>query len=181
MSSTSKLAYIILTLAIAYLFIYPSVGELSALTAEKQKYTDTLTMISNIENKKNELLTEFNNISATDRKDIETILPNSLDFVNLISQIDAVAAKYGISVDKVSSKEAVSSGKSEETTTSQPSTSYQSAIIGFSFDATYEKFNAFLNDLEKSLRILDIKSIKLTTKDDGIYTYNVEFQTYWLK
>jgi Tfp pilus assembly protein PilO len=177
MSNISKIVYIILTLVIAYIFIYPSVGEVSALTAEKQKYTDTLTMISNIENKKNELLTKFNNISATDRKDIETILPNSLDFVNLISQIDAVAAKYGISVDKVSSKE-TTSGNSGETISSQP---YQSAIIGFSFDATYEKFNAFLNDLEKSLRILDIKSIKLTTKEDGIYTYNMEFQTHWLK
>jgi len=178
MSSTSKIAYIILTLAIAYMFIYPSVGEISALTAEKQKYTDTLAMISNIENKKNELLTKFNNISAADRKDIETILPNSLDFVNLISQIDSVAAKYGISIDKVSSKETGTSDKSGETTSSQ---SYQSAIIEFSFDATYEKFNIFLNDLEKSLRILDIKSIKLTTKDNGIYTYNVQFQTYWLK
>lgn len=178
MSNTSKLIYIILILAISYLFIYPSVGELSALTAEKHKYTDTLIMINNIETKKNELLTKFNNISAADRKDIETILPNSLDFVNLISQIDSVAAKYGISIDKVSSKESVVSGNSGETT---PSQSYQSAVIAFSFDATYEKFNAFLNDLEKSLRILDVKSIKLTTGDDGIYTYNIEFQTYWLK
>ena len=180
MSKISIITLLILTLVIGYAFAYPSFGDLSALTAEKQKYSDSLDMISNIENKKNELLTEFNNISAADRKSIETILPNSLDFVELVSQIDAVAAGYGISIDKVYSKDKVASaGKSIEE--AAPQKPYQSAIVGFSFNASYEKFNAFMNSLEKSLRILDIKSIKLETQDSGIYTYNVEFETYWMK
>ena len=72
---------------------------------EKQKYENTLEVVNNIENKKNELLTEFNKISTQDRKNIETILPSSLNFVKLVAQIDKVAMGYGIIVDKFSSKD----------------------------------------------------------------------------
>jgi Tfp pilus assembly protein PilO len=180
MSGISKLAYIILALAIGYAFIYPSVGNLSALMDEKGKYESSLETVGNIESKKKELLTKLNSIPADERKDIENVLPNSLGFVRLISQIDAVAASNGISIDKITSKETnPSAGASIEE--AQPQNPYQSAIISFSFDASYDKFNVFMNSLEKSLRILDIKSVKLETKENGIYSYNVEFETYWLK
>lgn len=180
MSNISILAYIVLTLSISYAFIYPSVGEISGLLEEKQKYSDYVGMVNNIENKKDELLTEFNNISEEDKKDIETILPDSLDFVRLISQIDAVAANYGISIDKISSREVDPSvGSSIEE--AGPSRPYQSSIIGFSSIASYEKFNEFMIELEKSLRILDVKSVKIGVQEDGLYSYDVEFETYWLK
>jgi len=180
MSSISILSYVILTLSIGYAFVYPSIGDLSALIEEKQKYNESLEMVNNIENRKNELLTKFNSIPAADRKDIETILPDSLNFVKLVSQIDAVAASHGILIDRISSREIDSSsgGSIEETGSQKP---YESSVIGFSFDASYDRFNAFMNDLEKSQRILDIKSIRLATKEDGTYSYNVEFEAHWLK
>ncbi len=180
MSNTSIIAYLILTLSIGYAFIYPATGNLSVLMKEKQKYNDSLETVSNIKNKKSELLTKFNNISVADKKNINIILPNSLNFVKLISQIDAVAANYNISIDKVTSKKtAPASGKSIGE--KQPPKTYDSAIIGFSFIAPYNKFSNFMDDLEKSLRILDIRSVKLKTQENGNYSYNVEFETYWLK
>lgn len=180
MSSISILAYIILTISIGYAFIYSSVGDLSALMGEKQKYDDSIAMVNNIESKKNELLAKFNNISAADKKNIETILPSSMNFVRLVSQIDAVAANYGISIDRASSKDLTPSvGASIEE--AQPQKEYNSATVEFSFKSTYDKFNAFMNDLGKSLRIMDINSVGLTTAENGIYSYSVEFKTYWVK
>ncbi|MFH0804366.1 MAG: type 4a pilus biogenesis protein PilO [Candidatus Zambryskibacteria bacterium] len=178
MSSISIIAYIILTLSIGYAFAYSSFGDVNVLLDQKQKYLDSLDMVNNIENKKNELLTEFNRISLDDKKNIETVLPNSSDFVKLISQIDAVAAKYGISIDKISSKE-VNSSTGTSIENAEPSKTYRSEIIGFSFVASYAKFNTFLRDLEKSLRILDVRSVKLSAQKDGMYSYDVEFETYW--
>ena len=180
MSNIATIAYIILTLSVGYAFAYPSFGDLSMLMDEKQKYENTLDMVNNIEIKKKELLTEFNNISDEDKKNIDTILPSSLNFVKLISDIDAVAATHGIAIDKISLKETDDSfDESQEG--AQPQSSYRSSVIGFSFNATYSKFNDFIDDLEKSLRILDIKSMQLRTQETGIYTYDVEFETYWLK
>jgi len=180
MSSITILAYIIVSLSIGYAFAYPLFGDISSLGAEKNRYENSLAMVENIENKKNELLTKFNNIPADSKKDIETILPDSLNFIGLISQIDAVAAKYGLSIDKTSSKETSSSvgGSIGE---AQPQRPYQSAIISFSFTGSYDQFNTFMGELERSLRILDIRSLKIEPKEDGAYSYRVEFETYWLK
>jgi Tfp pilus assembly protein PilO len=180
MSNTSIISYIILTLAIGYAFIYSPLGDINNLLAEKQKYVDSLDKISNIESKKNDLLTKFNEIPESDKKNIETVLPSSLNFVKLISQIDTLAANYGISINNISSKEVnPSTGTLAENT--EPQKTYNSSIIGFSFIASYDKFKTFLNDLEKNMRVMDIRSAQLETKENGVYSYNVEFETYWLK
>ena len=179
MSNTSIIAYVVLTIAIGYAFVYPSFGEVSTLLNQKQKNISTLEMVKSVENKKNELLAKFDGISSADKKNIDTVLPSSLDFVKLISDIDTVASKYGISIKTITSKE-VSSTVGGSIENAAPSKPYQSSIIGFSFVASYDKFNAFLNELEKSLRILDIRTVKLETQENGTYTYSVEFETYWL-
>ncbi len=180
MSGISIIAYLVLTLSIGYAFIYSSLGNINTLLDQKQKYADSLEMVNNIESKKEDLLKKFNAISDDDKKNIDTVLPSSLNFVRLISQIDAVAANYGISIDRISSKD-VSPSVGTSIENAAPSETYQSSIIGFSFIASYDKFNAFLSDLEKSLRILDIKSANLGVQQNGLYSYNVEFETYWLK
>jgi hypothetical protein len=38
-----------------------------------------------------------------------------------------------------------------------------------------------MDELEKSLRILDVKSVDLEEGEDGLHTFDVEFETYWLK
>lgn len=182
MSSISIITYVVLTLTVGYAFIYSPMGEFSALMDKKEKYENSLEMVKNIESKKNELLAKFEAIPEADRKSIETALPSSVDFVKLVSQIDAIASKYGISIDNVDSKEIVSSsGNSMET--AEPAKPYNSATVSFAFTASYEKFKLFLNDLEKSLRILDIKSLSLESqeKGSGLYSYKVEFEIYWYK
>jgi Tfp pilus assembly protein PilO len=180
MSSISIIAYVILTISIGYAFIYSPSGDLTVLMDQKQQYEKSLEMVNNIENTKNELLTKFNNISAAEKKEIETVLPDSLDFVRLVSQIDAVGSKYGISIKSITSRE-INSSAGTSIKGAEPPKPYNSAAIGFSFDASYDKFNTFMADLEKSMRVLDIKSVKLNSKDTGIYSYTVEFETYWLK
>lgn len=180
MSSISILSYFILTLAIGYAFILPAFEDISTLLDEKQKYDESLTTVSNIENKKDELLLEFDKISVADKKNMETILPNSFDFVKLISYIDAVAARYDISIKNISSKE-LDSSVGTSVADAQPSKPYSSGIIGFSFEASYDTFNKFMKELEESLRVLDIRSVKIQTGEKGAYLYNVEFETYWLK
>jgi hypothetical protein len=181
MNRTSTYIYLIMAASIIYAFAYPTWGGVSALLNEKQKYNDSLIMVEEIENKKNQMLAEFNNISAADRKEIETILPNSMNFVRLISQIDAVAANYGISIDKITSKEIGSAAGDSIEESQIAQKKYQSGVIGFSFSAPYDKFELFIDDLEKSLRILDMKSFKLSVGEKGQYSYDVEFGVHWFK
>jgi hypothetical protein len=179
MSNTSSAIILIVIIASGYFFVYPSFQEVQLIQQEKSAHLASLEMMNNIESKKNQLLTEYDKISIEDRKNIDTVLPSSLNLVRLISQIDAVASKYGIAIDKISSRDNdMSSGGSIE---SGPSLKpFRSSIISFYFISTYENFKLLMNGLEKSLRIIDIKTVKLEVQEGGLNQYTVEFETYWL-
>ena len=180
MSITAIISYIVLTLAVGYAFILPTYNDLTVLNEEKQKYNDALETVANIEIRKNELLSKFNSISAEDKKSIEVFLPDSVSFVRLISEIDSLASKQGISIDRISSRDTDPSvGATIED--AGPQKPYRSSVIGFSFTASYDKFRIFMDDLEKSLRILDIKSLRISPEREGLFVYNVEFETYWFR
>lgn len=180
MSSTSILAYFILAASVVYVFVYPPYQEISILMGEKEKYENYLAMAMNVDAKTNQLLTKFNQITAEEKKNIDTVLPDSYDLVKLVSQIDSIAGQYGIKIDKITSRE-VSSSIGDSIAEAQPDKQYKSAVIGFSFSSNYETFNKFIGNLEKSLRILDIRSVKINTSNTDIYTYSVEFEVYWIK
>lgn len=178
MSSTSTLSYIIVSIAILYSFVLPKWEEVSVLRAEQSKYQDAIEKTTAIETKKNDLLAKFNEIKSEDRARIESLIPDNFDFVRLVSQIDGVGSRYGISIDKVQYREhdaSVGNSIGE----AQPPKIYRSASISFTFNSTYENFNKFMNDLEKSLRILDVKSIRISPTESGAYSFDMEIDTYW--
>lgn len=73
----------------------------------------------------------------------------------------------------------------------QPSFVSRLVTINVSLKGSYEDFKAFLNDAERDLRILDLRSLSLTPgqKGDketessagaGVYSFDLEFETYFL-
>ncbi len=177
MSPTSAISYIIVAFSVVYAFTLPAFRDLSLLLDEKAAFAGMVAKASEIEERKNTLLAEFNKISASDIKKIETLIPTSLNFVKLVADIDSVASRHGISIRQISSADnSASAGSIEE---AENNNGYKSATIGFEFMASYEDFNNFMNDLERSLRILDIKSVKVSSGDKGIYKYEVSLDTYW--
>lgn len=181
MSTTSIFAYFILAASVLYVFAYPAYQEISILSSEQDKYEDYLAKAINVETQTKKLKAEFDNIKEADKQNINTVLPSSLNFVKLISDIDILASKGGIKIDRITSRE-VDSSVGTSIADAQPDKIYKSAVIGFSFATTYDNFNKFMAELEKSLRILDIRSVKITGANAAnLYTYSVEFEVYWLK
>ncbi len=174
------LGYLILSLSIGYVFVYSPWAEVSALNDKKSEYSGFIDTVSKIETKKNELQTQFNQISEEDKRDINTVLPTSLDYVKFVSEIDNVAKKYGIIIDKINLAQ-VDSSVGDSVANAGPSKPYRSSILGFSFGSDYEKAMSFIDELEKSMRILDIRSMKIEENKDFGYLYSVQFETYWLK
>jgi uncharacterized protein YoxC len=96
------LSYLILSIAVIYSFVLPSYGEISFLMEENKKYDNSIESIRQIENRTTELLTQVKNIDPEVKNKVETVLPNSLDFVRLVSQIDNVASNYALRINDIS-------------------------------------------------------------------------------
>jgi Tfp pilus assembly protein PilO len=112
---------------------------------------------------------------------VKAALPDNVDNIRLIIDINNVAARHGLSLRNVqlgtlsdgkTARSALAVGTSGE--------AVGSVEVGFSLTADYESFLAFVYDLEHSLRILDIEKITLKPEQAGRYAYDFTIRTYWL-
>lgn len=179
MSNLKSLIFIVIAVALGYLLVYPGFDDIKILIEEKSKYKNILNVAENIDIKKAELLKQYENINSSDKESIDKILPDNFNFISLVYQINSIGSRYGININSPTFKE-LSGSVGNNIGEAKPKNQYKSAIVGFSFESSYDQFNGFIRELEKSLRILDIKSLKIESRPKGIYDFSVEFETYWL-
>ena len=149
-------------------------------------YTKTMNDQVAIKNKVDELTIKKNRISDDDLKNLKRLLPESVDNVRLIIEMETIVKRYSSDPSKGFksiniSKVANTTGDNSSGAIVSEGDKYNSLTINFVVSMSYENFVKFLEELESSLRLADIKSITFSANDLGSYDYNVSLKTYWLK
>jgi Tfp pilus assembly protein PilO len=184
MNNTNSLALILVASALFFFFGKPVFSEISIVQSEIEGYKSSIGQVNMLTAKKDELLLKLNSISGEDRKRVETFLPIKEGMIRLIADIDGVAARHGISISGVSFSETNNDVSSSVIGAPEPKP-YQSSTINLSFSSNYQNFKQFLNDLEKSLRLIDIRSIELSQPSEvlnpDVYQYKISAEVYWIK
>ena len=182
-------ALILLVLAIGIYFTYTSgqITVLKSIQAENNQYLSAINNAEKLIKLRDSVLNQYNAISDTDKARLDKLVPDNIDNVRLIIDISGIAARHGITAAGIKT--------SADTSVSAASTPKQMApnqimssggglstvTVTFNVTTTYVNFITFLQDLERSLRVLDVTSITLSASDNGVYTYGVTLNTYWLK
>ena len=118
---------------------------------------------------------EFNQIDDSKKNALKKFLPDSIDNVKLIIDINQIASDKGMTIRNISIKGGDSSAVGPDTR------AYGVATLGFSVTGSYGTFKEFLKALETSLRLVDVTSVSFSTGDKDQYEYSVEVNSYWLK
>lgn len=183
MRSLTPLLLIAVSLGLFYVHVDPRYGDVKALLERKAQYALALEKAESLKQKKEELVTKYNNLSKEDLLKLERVLPNQLNTVKLVADVDSIAGKYGIAIRGIKvTEEAVD--RSQIVNQTESVKGYKTTIVSFKFAATYQNLVQYLRDLEKSLQLIDITSISFQTgegKPGAINDYEVSFQTYSLK
>lgn len=131
-------------------------------------------------NQQRQKLTEMRNkISDFDVNKISKMLPDSVENVGLIIEINNISKKNGMGDIKNPQINQGSTGKGA--VKSIDSSKYGSLSMSFNITGTYDQFLTFIQDLETYVRLVDVVGLSFTSTKDGRYTYNLTIQTYWLK
>jgi Tfp pilus assembly protein PilO len=185
MKNSTAFILLLISVGLFYTFISPQWQEVQGLKAEAATFSNALDNVHTLVAKRDQLLAQYKNIPVEQIDQLQKILPNNVDTVNLALDLSTVAALYGISIKTVetSSTNPVSQDNSitasaVDGTTVAP---YQTVFVTFTFTSTYENFRKLLNDLEKSLRILDVQEVTFKTGINNLYDYRVSIETYWTK
>ena len=159
-------------------YIDPTYQDIKELRLEEGTFNEALNQSRELQEIRDSLLSRYNTFSQQDLDRLEKLLPDHVDNVRLILDIDSIASQYNMRTRNVT----VSRTSSEDPNVIGANQSdVDSVVLSFSVAATYESFIQFLKDLESSLRIVDLVGISFSSTEGEAFDFNVSIKTYWLK
>ncbi len=190
-----KIFFPILSILIAVLiFIYainPLYAEVTSLKSDILVYNTALDNSTSLQRTEDELLTTYNSILEKDKDRLSILLPDSVNNIQLILQIERIANIHNMPVKDFKFDQVTSAQKGASIVATSVSTDnrpYGVFPIQFTTEGTYKDFALFLKALEANLRLADIKEVSFVVPgpvegktDSNIYKYSMKVETYWLK
>lgn len=179
------------SLAIFFLYTKPTYDSVKVLLAQNAQYDQALERAAQLQSLKQSLLSKYNAFDPADIDRLHRLLPDHVDNVRLVLDFDNLARKHSLAIQNVvvgrETKEGSAPGKpTSGDVIGGSSKSYDSLTLKFSTQGTYSGFVTFMQDLQSSLRIVDLSSLTLALIGDKqaaepLYRYDVTIRTYWLK
>ena len=177
MRNITSIILILASIGLFFGYVDRTYSDVKTLRVEQADYERALSNSKELQAERDKLLTKFNNMSAGDLDKLVKLLPDNIDNVRLIIDIDNIASAYGMRIRNFKTD----AGEKSETIGIDQNP-YGTLTLSFSTTATYSTFLAFMRDLEKSLRLIDVASIQFASSDTNqLYDYSVTIKTYWLK
>lgn len=180
-------------IGIFFMYTQPTYDATRSVQAEVEQYNQALNKAAELQQVKQALLTRYNSFNPEDLSRLQKLLPDHVDNVRLVLDLDSLAARHGMALQSV----VISSPKGDSTEGTASGAigtgrqKYDSLTLRFSTRASYPAFVKFLEDIESSLRIVDLVSLNLspettssasdTPTGEPMYRYDITLRTYWLK
>jgi Tfp pilus assembly protein PilO len=184
------LILIAITVAIFLTFTSPMYGEVGTLRTQAASYNEALSNSNTLEKERDKLTAKFNAIGGENLERLNKMLPDNVDNIRLILEIEKIASPYGMALRDVK----YNTIEKTDTQVMQAGTPIpQSGDFGvwdleFATNGSYDNFINFIKDLEKNLRIVDVASIEFSSDapmasgtTSTSYLYHFHIKTYWLK
>lgn len=180
--------------AVAGFFIFTDPFYADVLSNKDQiaSYNEALDNSKALEAQRDKLTQKYNSFSTDDLSKLQKLLPDNVDNIRLILEIEKIAAPYGMVLKDVkydTTSTTAGAQPAKTTVISSSNKDYGAWNLEFSTQGTYNNFISFLKDLESNLRIVDISSIQfssnassgLNPSTSNSYKYDFKIRTYWLK
>lgn len=173
--------FILAAISLFFFYTNPQFQNLKANIEDQNKIVEANDKAAKLRAVRQSLTDDRKKIDQRDVDKITKMLPDGVENVGLIIDIDNIASKYGMRIRNTKINDGgASSGKA--TAIAGPDAKKNGTIsLSFSVTSTYENFIAFLKDLESSQRLVDVTSLTFTSNKEGRYEFGVTLQTYWLK
>ncbi len=185
MKSIFPLILIVAVIGLFFFEVKPLYSEVSVLRAESAEYDHALDMAEELGTIRGELTKKLESFSKADLDRLNHFLPQQLDTVRIILDMDGIGIRNGIKLNdiKVANAGAV---KTTETAKVQGAKAggagYQTVDVSFDFSAPYPQAIDFIKDVEQSLRLFDSSSVNISPSSKGgsIYNFKMNIHTYWI-
>lgn len=181
MSRVLPIVFVLIALGLFFGYVNPTyTGPVAALREDIQSYDNALAAAKDFKQKEQELVARRSQIAPEDTARVEAFLPDSVDNVQLILDLNALAERSGITL---SNFDVVTSRAEQENDQVMLEAESPVAELELTLSAagSYSAFKSFLLGTELSLRPLDLVELSISDSPTGVYTYEMTYRIYWLR
>lgn len=185
-------------------YLQPTYNEIQSIQEEIAAYDRTLSQVQQLQTELNSELEKQDAITNQQLQRLNRMLPETVDTVRYLIELDQIAAQHGMSINGVSFSGAPErfggsggndegggndevSNESNGSSNNNSVNGYNSLDTSFSVSGSYKDVQNFMRDIERSSRLMDIMSFQLSTADggdeEGLQAGNNQYEftirTYW--
>jgi len=184
----TPILFAVVAVGLAFTYINPSYNTLLALRVLDTRLQEAFTDFEKLKNEQDGLLEAYNRFSAEDMMHLEQILPDELDTMAVVVDVNAMALEAGLIVTHLDVNDM------HQETNSAPQELMQETELGIdsgllhvTVRGSYESLKSFLRTVESSLTVLDVVALNINARnadeyvETGTYEYTVTIQKYWLQ
>jgi Tfp pilus assembly protein PilO len=188
-------ALILIALAIGIYFTYTqnmisgSTDSIKTAMAKNSQYASAIDNAKSLQAIREKVNGDYNNISQDDLLKLNRMIPSAADNIHLIVDLSRLAQNKGLTlknltvttVDDNTSSNMQNNGFNGPNKPLLPTLTLSNIKVSFGLSTSYQSFISFMQDIESSLRVMDVNHISLMANDTGVYDFSVDLTTYWLK
>lgn len=180
MKSFLPVILIIIAIGLFFFQVRPLYSEIKGLRAEAKQYDEALKMADELKEIRVDLAHTLASFPKADLERLDHFLPRRLDTVRIILDIDGIGLRNGIRLNDM--KVSVPSQETGKVGAVQSGSNSSVIDISFSFSATYVQGVQFIQDLQRSLRLLDAVSLSVKpSQNNPVFNdFDMSLQTYWI-
>jgi hypothetical protein len=174
---------ILIAIGIFFGYVSPTWnGPIAQAKTQIASYNSALAAAAAFTTKENQLLAEENAIPAASLARLAAYLPDGVDNVQLILDLNSLASKSGMTLSNFNVADDTSDDSSDGSSSGLPESTnpVDSLTLSVTAAGTYPAFRAFLAGTEQSLRPLDVTNLTLADSATGVYNYTITYRIYWL-
>lgn len=171
-----------------FFYTKPAYDSVRTVQTQIAQYDQALTKAAELQKLKQTLLSRFNSFNPTDVDRLHKLLPDHVDNVRLVLDLDTLASQHGFALQNVVINAPTGQkGKEQPIVVGPDRQTYDSLTLRFATSGTYPKFVEFMKAVETSLRLVDVVALTMDAdasdpnSTDPLYRYDITLRTYWLK
>lgn len=172
------------------------------------EYSKAMDSAKDLDSRRSSLVEKYNSISVEDRQRLEDMLPNNVDNIKLVLELETIAKKHGLIIESPKLETKTETVKTDVPTNSQgqairsdsgnvSSLPYGTFTLDFTVRSTYENAKKLVTDIEQNLRLIEPISLtikvpgvnelatntgtKTVTYPEGVYDVSMKAVIYYLK
>ena len=174
------ISLVVLALAIGLFFSFtkPTWAAVQQLLEVQSNNKEAMDAVRQFATQKQDLESKKGSIDPEALKKLNDMLPSSVDNVKNILMIDDLGKKAGL---RISNLDAVTRAESAASARAQSGTAPDSIDLSVTAEGTYASFSTFLESLERSQTLFDVRDVSVKGSNNGIYQYSLKIRFYWLR